>query len=548
MYFPAIRGAAIVILTCIVAMGASAPAFGPLLVSGNLGGGTSAVSEVLAYDPVRGGFLGVFASGGSLSSAQGLAFGPDGNMYVASAQTGQILRFDGKTGTYLGVFAQVDEPASITFGPDGNLYVVSDIVNGVVRFDGKTGASMGTFASASGNTMNNPFMAVFGPDGNLYVSSLFSAQVLRFEGRSGAYQNVFSTASPTAGPTGLLFTPDGRLLVSDSFNEQILSFDASTGAAKGVFASGGPLTGPSGLALGPNNDVYVANPEGQNVLRYALITGNLVDAVLSGTTAATGAGAANFLAFAPAPPPPSINAGALVDGILNAASFSGGSVAPGEILTIFGTGMGPAGRGFSYQLEAANGNIGSYSAGTRVLFDGTPGAILYAQANQVSVVAPFEIAANAKVNIQVEYLGQASEAVNEAVAAAAPGIFSVAQNGVGPGAILNQDGVTVNSSAHPAAKGSVVAIFATGGGQTNPTGVDGQFAPANAPVLAASSVTATIGGIGAKVNYSGGSPGSVAGLSQVNVTIPAGAPSGADEVVLTIDGVASRAGVTVAVE
>ena len=546
MYFPAIRGA--VILICVAATGASAPAFGPLLVSANLGGGTGAVSEVLAYDPVRGGFLGVFASGGSLSSAQGLAFGPDGNLYVASAQTGQILRFDGKTGTYLGLFAKVDEPAGITFGPDGNLYVVSDIVNGVVRFNGKTGASMGTFASASGNKMNNPFMAVFGPDGNLYVSSLFSAQVLRFEGRSGAYQSVFATASPTAGPTGLLFTPDGRLLVSDSFNGQILSFDASTGAAKGVFASGGPLTGPSGLALGPNNDVYVANPEGQNVLRYALITGNLVNAVLSGTTAATGAGAANFLAFAPAPPPPSINAGALVDGILNAASFSGGSVAPGEILTIFGTGMGPAGKGFSYQLAAASGNIGSYSAGTRVLFDGTPGAVLYAQTNQVSVVAPFEIAGKAKVNIQVEYLGQASEAVSEAVVAAAPGIFSVAQNGVGPGAILNQDGVTVNSAAHPAAKGSVVAIFATGGGQTNPTGVDGQFAPANAPVLAASSVTATIGELAAKVTYSGGSPGSVAGLSQVNVTIPAGAPSGADEVVLTIDGVASRAGVTVAVE
>ncbi len=546
MYFPAIRGAVIFILISVAAAGAGAPAFGPLLVSGNLGGGTGAVSEVLAYDPVRGGYLGVFASGGSLSSAQGLAFGPDGNLYVASAQTGEILRFDGTTGTYLGVFAQAQEPAGITFGPDGNLYVVSDIENGVVRFDGRTGAAMGVFASANGNSMNNPFMAVFGPDGNLYVSSLFSAQVLRFKGSTGAYQNVFATASPTAGPTGLLFTPDGRLLVSDSFNEQILSFDASTGASKGVFASGGPLTGPSGLSLGPDNEVYVANPVGQSVLRYALATGNLVDTILPANPA--GAGAANFLVFAPAPPPPAINSGTLVDGVLNAASFTGGAIAPGEILTIFGTGMGPAGKGFSYQVDAASGNIASYSAGTRVLFDGTPGAILYAQANQVSVVAPFELAGKPKVNIQVEYLGQASAALSETVAAAAPGIFSVAQNGVGPGAILNQDGVTVNSAAHPAARGSVVAIFATGGGQTNPTSLDGQFAPASAPVLAASSVTATVGGLAAKVTYSGGSPGSVAGLSQVNVAIPAGAAPGADEVVLTIGGAASRAGVTVAVE
>lgn len=544
MFFPAIRGAVIFILICEAAASANAPAFGPLLVSGNLGGGTGAVSEVRAYDPVRGGYLGVFATGGSLSSAQGLAFGPDGNLYVASAQTGEILRFDGTTGTYLGVFAQAQEPAGITFGPDGNLYVVSDGVNGVVRFDGKSGASMGTFASTS--SMSEPFMAVFGPDGNLYVSSLGSAQVLRFEGNSGAYQSVFASSSSLLGPTGLLFTPDGRLLVSDLYSQQILSFDASTGALKGVFASGGPLTGPSGLALGPNEEVYVANPASLNVLRYALGTGNLVDTILPAN--ATGAGAANFVAFAPAPPPPAISGGALVDGVLNAASFVGGPVAPGEILTIFGTGMGPAGKGFSYQVDTASGNIASYSAGTRVLFDGTPGAILYAQANQVSVVAPFEIAGKAKVSIQVEYLGQASAAATEAVAAAAPGIFSVAQNGVGPGAILNQDGVTVNSAAHPAAKGSVVAIFATGGGQTNPTSVDGQFAPVDAPVLAAAPVTATVGGVAAKVTYSGGSPGSVAGLSQVNVAIPSGAPSGAAEVVLTIGGAASRAGVTVAVE
>ncbi len=543
MFFPAIRGAVIFILICESAASANAPAFGPLLVSGNLGGGTGAVSEVRAYDPVRGGYLGVFATGGSLSSAQGLAFGPDGNLYVASAQTGEILRFDGTTGTYLGVFATEQEPAGLTFGRDGNLEVVSGGVNGGGRFEGKSGASMGTFASTS--SMSEPFMAVFGPDGNLYVSSLGSAQVLRFEGTSGAYQSVFASSSSLLGPTGLLFTPDGRLLVSDLYSQQILSFDASTGAPKGVFAGGGPLTGPSGLSLGPNEEVYVANPASLNVLRYALGTGNLVDTILPANGA--GAGAANFLAFAPAPPPPAISGGALVDGVLNAASFMGGAVAPGEILTIFGTGMGPAGKGFSYQL-AASGNIASYSAGTRVLFDGTPGAILYAQANQVSVVAPFEIAGKAKVSIQVEYLGQASAAATEAVAAAAPGIFSVAQNGVGPGAILNQDGVTVNSATHPAAKGSVVAIFATGGGQTNPTSVDGQFAPVDAPVLAASPVTATVGGVAAKVTYSGGSPGSVAGLSQVNVAIPSDTPSGAAEVVLTIDGAASRAGVTVAVE
>ena len=40
--------------------------------------------------------------------------------------------------------------------------------------------------------------------------------------------------------------------------------------------------------------------------------------------------------------------------------------------------------------------------------------------------------------------------------------------------MLNEDG-TLNGPANPAAKGSVVVFYATGGGQTDPPGVDGEI-------------------------------------------------------------------------
>jgi uncharacterized protein (TIGR03437 family) len=111
---------------------------------------------------------------------------------------------------------------------------------------------------------------------------------------------------------------------------------------------------------------------------------------------------------------------------------------------------------------------------------------------------------------------------------------------------VNQDG-TVNSAANPAARGSVISIYATGEGQTSPAGITGSVTGSNVktPLLP---VTVTIGGIGATVQYAGSAPGSVAGLLQVNAVVPAGAsPGSAIPVVVNVGGISSQGGVTIAV-
>ena len=110
------------------------------------------------------------------------------------------------------------------------------------------------------------------------------------------------------------------------------------------------------------------------------------------------------------------------------------------------------------------------------------------------------------------------------VTQAAPAIFSVDYTGSGQGAVLNEDSA-VHNTAKPASKGSIIAIYATGEGQTDPRGIDGKLAtaPYAKPVLP---VQVRVNGVPAEVLYSGAAPGAVAGLMQVNVRIPVDAPSG----------------------
>ena len=135
---------------------------------------------------------------------------------------------------------------------------------------------------------------------------------------------------------------------------------------------------------------------------------------------------------------------------------------------------------------------------------------------------------------------------------AAPGIFTLNQQGTGQGAILNQDN-SVNgpfsSNTRPAPAGSAVVIYATGEGQTLPGGIDGRVnstVPLPQPLLP---VRAFLGDREVTVEYSGAAPGYVSGALQINIRIPADMPSGnAIPLQIRIGSRATQPGVTLAVQ
>ncbi|MCG8650160.1 MAG: hypothetical protein MI861_10015, partial [Pirellulales bacterium] len=176
-----------------------------------------------------------------------------------------------------------------------------------------------------------------------------------------------------------------------------------------------------------------------------------------------------YIARFTVPPTPRLAAG----GIVNAASLTAGSAAPGQLLTLFGRGLGPA-AGVSAQVDET-GRLSRELAGVRVLFDGVAAPLTYVDNGQINLVVPYAVDGLTATEMVVERNGAASQPMTLQVAATAPAIFTLDGSGRGQAAALNEDG-TVNGPSNPAARGSVVAVFATGEGQTSPQGVDGRIA------------------------------------------------------------------------
>ena len=238
----------------------------------------------------------------------------------------------------------------------------------------------------------------------------------------------------------------------------------------------------------------------------------------------------------------------VITAIANAASYATGPVSPGENIVLFGTGIGPADLA---KNGVTNNAFGTSVGNTRVLFDGIAAPILYASATQTSVMVPYEVFGRAATSVVVEFSGVQSNPISLSVAGSMPGIYTLNQAGTGPGAILNQDGLTVNGGNTPEKRGNIISVYMTGEGQTTPPGVSGAIIPAlvtalKNPILP---VTATIGGLPALVNYAGSAAGLVSGVMQVNLTIPQGVTPGSSvPIVITVGTVSSQTGVTVAVQ
>ena len=128
-----------------------------------------------------------------------------------------------------------------------------------------------------------------------------------------------------------------------------------------------------------------------------------------------------------------------VSKVVHAASYAEGSVAPGEMLTLFGTNIGPDSL-TGLALDGA-GNVATSLGGVQVLFDGMPSPLVYVSKTQIAVVAPYELAGRQDTTVQVSWSGQRSNGITIPVATTAPGIFTANSSGTGPGAIRTRERV-----------------------------------------------------------------------------------------------------------
>ncbi len=523
----------------------------------------------------------------TLAAPNGVAVDASGNLWVADTGNNRVLRYP----------RPVSQGARIT--PDMVL--------------GQTDFTSSASALVSASSLRSPIGLAVGPNGDIFVADTGNNRVLEFP--AGASTNtpairVYGQASFTSGvaPTILsaqtLSVPRGvsidsalNLYVADTGANRVLIIPntqvAPTAGTPAAFVigqnsfstnSGGSLKGPEDVALDSSGNIYVSDTGNNRVLIFP----SLLFLPISGGTAVGVIGqrdsngtSADWNSTDGLATPESLFAprGLFMDrrdtlyvgdagnnrllhflkpaAVVNAAHYqSGVPVSQGGLAALKGAGVadqttGPATPPFSTEL----GN-------RQVVFNETIAAPIFAVTNsQINFQVPSGAPVGSdRIAVKMADTGEFVAGGTVLVSTVSPGLFTLSQDGTGQVAARNQDGVTINGSSNPAAKGSIISLYGTGQGQVSPAVPDGAPAPASplastvavptsdakACLTTQPSVCVAIGTSFGNIQGSALAPTYV-GLWQINVQIPSDAPSGnAVPVRVVINGTPSNT-VTIAI-
>jgi uncharacterized protein (TIGR03437 family) len=455
-----------------------------------------------------------------VTDPQSLAFNAAGAFYVADG--GSILISNG--GAEPAVFApNLVNPEGLTFDTGGTLYFTN--ANSLFRADGQTPPTpiAGPFGAPAGLAMDSAgdlYVADAGTNRILEVFANGTETVIAGTGASGYSGDLgYANTARLAAPAGVWMDPSGLLWIADTGNNVIRTVDtngiiqtvAGTGAG-GFSGDGGPatealLSSPTGVVEDSSGNIYVADSGNRRVREL--------------TVGASGGPSPNGIVT-----------------VTHSATFKTGAIAGGEIVALFGLAIGPA-VAMGAQLDT-NGNVATTLGSTSVLFNGVPAPLYYAGANQINAEAPIEIAGNVSALVQVQSGAKTIANGLVDIAPYEPGLFAVGKFA----AALNQD-LTVNSAGNAAQKGSVIVLYGTGFGSTQP--LDKTGVPAAPPLgTPLGYVTVNINGEPAPVLFVGDAP-YFCGLTQINVQLPSDV-TGQAQVVVNEGAISSPAGVYIWVQ
>jgi uncharacterized protein (TIGR03437 family) len=420
--------------------------------------------------------------------------------------------------TYLGGNGTLDSGNAIAIDTGGAMYVTGET-------NSTNFPTQGAIQSSFGGGAGDLFLTKLNGNGQTLAYSTYlggSGEDYGFGIALDAGNNVYLTGGTASTDFPLLHAFQSSN--QGAVNAIVAAVDSSGG--KLLFSSylGGNGSPGSG---GDYGDAVAANCAGGLVVTGATASSNFP--VTSGAFVSTYPGGATadsnaFLtSIAAGPATPAISSG----GVIGSWAPGAGPVAPGSLLSIYGSGFAVA------ENQPATLPLPTNVAGTTVNINGNPAPILYASAGQMNVQVPYEVAPGTAV-VTVNNVCGVSQPVVFQVSQAAPYIL---QGGTGDAVAFNQDG-SLNSPSNPAPAGTVIVVFLTGiGPLDNPvaTGAGASGSPLSRATLPNS---ATIGGWNSTVDFLGLTPGT-AGVAQADLTVPGLSP-GAYAVVVTVGGVASN--------
>jgi uncharacterized protein (TIGR03437 family) len=536
----------------------------------------------------------------TFSAAQGMARDAAGNLYIADFAQHKVRKvaadltvttiagsgepgFSGDGGPAQA--ATLNSPQGVGVDNGGQVYIADTGNNRIRRIglDGSIQTIAGAGGSISSDLLAGPVSVLADASGNIWIADTGFHRIRKISA-DGSIVTVAgngtvgymgdsgpATAAELEIPQSIALDSSGNLYIADPptatirkvSTSGIISTFAGVPGRAGFAGDGGParqalLYNPFAVAVDRNNNLLIADT-GNYRLRKVTPDGviNSISAQQQGGTSALvvddhggfyfsssyGSSIASVgYAFSAANPLPSLAPYVPWYGIqnggsnLNFAIGLDGAVAPGMVAGIYGQNLGPV-AGVSAGLEST-GKFGDNLAGVQVFFAGYAAPVLYAQAGQLNVVVPFEVAGLPTVEVYTVYNGLRSNTNTLPVLPVFPAFLA-------PSA-----GYRVPSLQ----QGNVLSVFATGGGQTDPPEADGLLFSGPLPQLLAS-VAASFdyyngtgyATVSAPVLYAGPAPGLVSGVLQMNIEIP-NMPGSVDSMLIlkiTVGGASARGYVSV---
>jgi uncharacterized protein (TIGR03437 family) len=428
-----------------------------------------------------------------LGTPSSMALDPSGAAYV----TGSAVNTEGSLTSFLARVASDGTAGYYTVLPAGSVTVAVDANGNVALFGQSSGISgvVQRIDSSGAVTLETTVAGAavaFALDaaGNAYVAA---ASNQLYPVKNSLATCLFDPATTLTSYSELLnvIAPDGSIL-------------------QATYIPGGDNLGSPLLAVTPTGTVLVAAIAGPAFTPTqpgpfpAGTTGSMFLSNLSSTASNS-----------PAPTYPLACAG-------NAASLAIGSISPGELITLFGSGLGPQ---QGVQAHVAPPNLyPTRMSNVQVTVDGTAAPLLWVQDAQINLVAPWALTPGQNAQVCVSYNDVNTNCLTLPVVQATPAVFMVDARYA---AALNQDG-TYNSADNPAAPGSIVSVFATGLGPITPSQPDGSVIGLPLPVNTLTFGVEAVEDFGPSgpeidlpfdVQYAGPAPTLVAGVSQINFRI-----------------------------
>ena len=339
---------------------------------------------------------------------------------------------------------------------------------------------------------------------------------------SGKLLQHLISQGPLNSPYGVAIAPEtfgpygGALLVGNSGDGLIHAFDPNSGALLGTLqdqnGSGIQIPGLHGLKFGKGADAgdpsalyFAAGPTGQSTGLFGIL---LASPVITGN-------------------------------VVNAAT-AGAEIGPNTFVTITGAGLSAVTR--TWQASDFNGpNLPTSLSGVTVSINGAAAYPTYISPGQINVLTPANLQVGSQAAVVVSDNGLTNVPLGVQTSPFGPAFFllggkyAVAQHA--NGTIVGAATLVPNNST-PAAPGEIIALFATGLGNSIPAFPAGQIVTAAAPLAAPATVT--IGGMPTSVSFAGLVE---AGVYQVNAIVPVSALSGDNAITVQVGGYTSPGGV-----